>query len=112
MVKIAKTISGFQPSVVTLNENSSAIDQINIFNSFDILITSHGSQLTNLIFSLKRMVILELVPCVQDLSFVSNAHQMGHIHAVSSGHSVTENCPGKHGILKDKDISTYDNIIR
>ena len=42
VVQLAQSYSSVPVEIVTVNESTLVAEQIRIFNSFDILITSHG----------------------------------------------------------------------
>lgn len=47
---------------VTVNSTSSDMDALQIFSNFSLMITSHSSQLKNLVFARKGAVVVELRP--------------------------------------------------
>lgn len=105
-------LTGGQPDIITLNESTSAEDQMKLFNDFDVLISSHGSQLTNLIFSSHPLAVMEVIPCVKDLAFTLNAQALGHAYVLSSGHSVPESCKGKEQLLLDVKRTPSNEMVR
>jgi hypothetical protein len=76
-------------SVVTMNETTPLAEQIAAFRAFDVLVTSHGSQLANIIFSDPgTTAIIEILSVVRDLSFWRNAVDANFTsYAVSTGHT-------------------------
>ena len=73
-----------------MNSSTSIVDQIKIFNEFDILITPHGSHLANGIFTLRpgNKAILEVIPFAFDRVFYSNfnMHLEFGVYMLSTGH--------------------------
>lgn len=76
--------------IVTVNTSSSVEDQIRLFNSFDILVTSHGSHLGNGLFTMhpETKAIVEIVSFVFDHVFYGNYNCfLGFAdYIMSSGH--------------------------
>lgn len=107
-----ENFTGEQPDIITLNESTSAEDQMKLFNDFDVLISSHGSQLTNLIFSSHPLAVMEVIPCVKDLAFTLNAQALGHAYVLSSGHSVPESCKGKEQLMLDVKRASSNEMVR
>ena len=60
--------------VITITEQTPIEEQIRLFNSFDILVTPHGSHLTNGIFTMHpyEKAIVELVPFMYDSLYFKN----------------------------------------
>jgi hypothetical protein len=60
--------------VITMTEKTPMKEQIKMFNSFDILITVHGSHLTNGIFTMRpyTKAVIEMVPFVYETLYYKN----------------------------------------
>jgi len=60
--------------VITTTEKTPIKEQIKIFNSFDILITVHGSHLTNGVFTMRpySKAVIEIVPFVYESMYYKN----------------------------------------
>lgn len=52
-VALAQEYTTVPVEIITVNGTTSFLDQIRIFNSFDVLITPHGSHLANGLFTMK-----------------------------------------------------------
>ena len=73
-------------SIITVNSTTSFRDTLNVFNSFDILITPHGSHLTNGLFIASSAVsIIEVVATCFNLDLLKNLHSLVDYH-ISEGH--------------------------
>jgi len=76
--------------LMTVTSSTSLIETIRLFNSFDILITPHGSHLANLIFTLSSdITVIEVVgSCINTafLDWVSSRM----IYNISVGHASTD----------------------
>ena len=90
VVKLAQSYTTIPVEVITINETSSIQEQIRLFNSFDVLITSHGSHLANGLFTMEpeRKAVIEVVSFVFDSVFYGNFnHWLGFAdYMMSSGH--------------------------
>ena len=75
--------------VVTVNVSTPLAGQIDAFRAFDVLVTSHGSQLGNIIFSDPgTSAIIEVLPVVRDLCFSKSAADASFAsYVVSTGHT-------------------------
>jgi len=75
--------------IVTVNATTPLAEQIEAFRAFDVLVTSHGSQLGNIIFSDPgTTAILEILPEMRDLCFMRNAVDANFAsYVVSTGHT-------------------------
>jgi hypothetical protein len=90
VINLAQSFTTIPVQVLTVNSSTTVEDQIRAFNSFDLLITPHGSHLANGIFtaSPSSKGIIEVVPFAFDRVFYSNfnAHLgFGH-YILSTGH--------------------------
>lgn len=53
VMALAQEYTTVPVEIVTVNKSSSIKDQIILFNSFDVMLTPHGSHLANGIFTMK-----------------------------------------------------------
>ena len=82
--------SSIPVQVITVNQTSTMLEQIVMFNSFDILISAHGSHLTNAIFTMNpsRKAAMEVVPFAFDRVFYGNYNYLGFAYyTMSTGHT-------------------------
>jgi len=90
VVALAQNYTNIPVEVVTVNGSTSLLDQIRIFNSFDVLITPHGSHLANGIFTMKpnSKVVIEVAAFAFDRVFYSNynGNLMFGRYYISTGH--------------------------
>jgi hypothetical protein len=90
VVKLAQEYTTVPVEVVTVNESTTVQEQIRLFNSFDVLITSHGSHLANGLFTMfpETKGVVEVVSFVFDSVFNGNYnHWLGFAdYIMSSGH--------------------------
>lgn len=79
--------------LIVLNTHSKMLprDQISVFQSFDILISTHGSQLTNMVFGRENAVYIEVVAVDNDKSFVANGRSFAKAYIYSVGHLPANN---------------------
>ena len=62
VVALAQKYTTIPVEVVTANETTTVAEQIKLFNSFDVLITAHGSHLANGIFTMNPQQKVYLYP--------------------------------------------------
>lgn len=105
VIRVAERYTNEPIKVFTVDESTSPKEQVKLFNSMDILITSHGSQLANLIFVTGNISVIEIVSCPADLVFRSNAKVLGKQYIVSTGHPIGKKC-------NNNTIKSYDSILR
>lgn len=94
VLALARRYTASEVPVVTVDAATPVDDQARVFQAFDVLISSHGSQLANIIFSdPAHTAIVEVLPVVRDTSFHTNAQDAGMAaYIVSTGHApVAEN---------------------
>ena len=75
--------------VVTTTEKQTIQEQIRTFNSFDILLTVHGSHLTNGIYTMKphTKAVIEIAPFLFDNVYFKNYNELGFAEYIAStGH--------------------------
>jgi capsular polysaccharide biosynthesis protein len=116
VVDLLQTFTSFPVEVVTTTEKMTIQEQIRIFNNFDILVTTHGSHLTNGLFTMHSYskAIIEMVPFLydnifyknylNDLSFAEYVVSTGHLtpYPINNGGNKTGFC----GFLKYSDFQT------
>jgi hypothetical protein len=75
--------------VVTVNDTTPLSTQVDAFQAFDVLVTPHGSQIGNMIFSDPNTTsIIEIIPVVRDIAFYRNAVEADFAsYIVSTGHT-------------------------
>ena len=106
VLQVAENITP-EVRMVTLNSNSTFVEAVDYFNSFDILITPHGSHLTSgiLISENARPSIIEVVAtCVND-DFRKNLENHFAHYRISVGHvphddeitTLISGCHERHG---------------
>jgi len=78
--------------VFSLSSNSSFFEAFHLFNSFDILITPHGSHLTNglLIIPPSRPKIIEIVATCVNEDFKKNLGTYFADYEISTGHLIAD----------------------
>lgn len=95
VIDVAQSFTSHPVEVITANESSTLADQIRIFDAFDILITSHGSHLTNGLFitAPHNKAIIEVVASKFDAVFFSNYnYAIGLANYIfSTGHTTPGN---------------------
>ncbi len=91
VVKLAQEYTMVPIEVITANSTTSVQQQIDMFNNYDVLITSHGSHLANGLFTMhpETKAVVEVVPFVFDSVFYGNYnHWLGFgDYIMSSGHT-------------------------
>ena len=90
VVSLLQKFTTIPIEIITTTEKMPIQEQIRIFNSFDILVTTHGSHMTNGIFTIHpyTKAIVEIVPFVYDNTFFRNyVNDLGFAeYIISSGH--------------------------
>jgi hypothetical protein len=89
VVALAQTYTFLPIEVVTINSTTPVRVQATLFRAFDLLITSHGSQIANIIFTdPEHTGIIEVLPVVRDRAFANNARDAGFLsYVISTGHT-------------------------
>lgn len=77
---------------ITANASTSTLEHVKLFNSWDVLISSVGSQLWGLVFSnaKKKKAVVEIGVCVRSHYWKHNAEWLGFSYAYSLGHTPAE----------------------
>jgi len=78
--------------LIVLNSHSKMLpkDQISVFRSFDILISTHGAQLTNMVFGRENAAYIEVVAVPNDW-FIRNGRSFAKAYIHSVGHLPANN---------------------
>ena len=93
VISVAQEFTSHPVSVFSNNETLPLSDQVRNFATFDILITPHGSHITNLIFTPSQVAVIEVTPVARDPVFRQNAFDMGFLdYTISKGHEVAPTC--------------------
>jgi len=89
VVALAQTYTSLPINVVTIDSTTPVRAQAALFREFDLLITPHGSQIANIIFTdPERTGIIEVLPVVRDRTFANNARDAGFLsYITSTGHA-------------------------
>ena len=91
---LARRYTTAEVPVITVDVATPVDEQARIFQTFDILISSHGSHLAKMIFSdSAHTALVDFLPVLRDTCFYSNAQDAGITsYIISSGHApVAEN---------------------
>lgn len=90
VIKLATMYTTEPVEVITVNSTTTVQQQIKLFNSYDVLITAHGSHLANGLFTMHphKKAVVEIVSFVFDSVFYGNFNRwLGYSdYLVSSGH--------------------------
>lgn len=90
VIKTLQAFTQYPVTEITTTEDQPIAEQIKTFNDFDILVTTHGSHLTNGLFSMHpyTKAVIEIVPFVYDSLYYKNyMMDLGFAdYVVSSGH--------------------------
>jgi len=114
VIRLAETFTTRSVQIIKIDSITSVMESIAHMNSYDILITPHGSHLTNALFSLHREIkpsIIEVVATCYNMDFKNNLGERFASYQISSGHAVPdqslqrsvdlcqrrENCFASHG---------------
>jgi hypothetical protein len=91
VINLAQSYTTYPVEVITVNESTTVQEQIRIFNTFDVLITAHGSHLANGLFTMfpETKAVIEIVPFAFDSVFYGNYnHWLGFAeYLISTGHT-------------------------
>jgi len=89
VVALAQNYTSLTIEVVTINSTTPVGVQAAIFGAFDLLITPHGSQIANIIFTdPSRTGLIEVLPIIRDRAFANNARDAGFLsYIISTGHT-------------------------
>ena len=119
MDEVAKLVQEYTllpVEIITVNDATSIVDQIEVFNSFDILITSHGSQLANGIFTTfpENKAVIEIDTFAFDRVFYTNyVNQLGFAeYLISTGHLTSGNFANGEREGKQCPFPDYDAFDR
>eukprot|EP00889_Picochlorum_renovo_P005734 jgi/Picre1/32764/NNA_001050.t1 len=90
---LAQKYSPYPIEIVSIDESEPVSKQIMIFNSFDILMSPHGSHLANLLFISRKITLIEIISCAADEVFKENGELLGVDYILSTGHGTGASCP-------------------
>mmetsp|Transcript_7125 Transcript_7125/g.14230 ORF Transcript_7125/g.14230 Transcript_7125/m.14230 type:complete len:447 (-) Transcript_7125:3600-4940(-) len=90
---LAQKYSPYPIEIVSIDESEPVSKQIMIFNSFDILMSPHGSHLANLLFTSRKITLIEIISCAADEVFKENGELLGVDYILSTGHGTGASCP-------------------
>lgn len=91
----------------TISERNTSIEQAALFASTGLLISSHSSQLINVIFSHPSQVIIEMTANFYNSDFAQYAHAMGVKFEYALGGSILN---GIHHDINQQCVDTLNNI--
>lgn len=96
-------------SIVTINGSTPLASQADAFRAFNVLVTPHGSQISNIIFSdPNTTAIVEVLPVVRDIAFYINAVDAKFAsYVVSTGHTPAP-IPGRSNPVCDEGQKPVD----
>jgi hypothetical protein len=77
----------------TVNEESSSLEQVELFSSTGLLLSSHSSQLINVLFSPPGGSLIEVAPEFYNADFAEYAHAMGAHFNYALGGEVPDGLP-------------------
>lgn len=89
IVNLAEVTALFEPAahVVSASEELSAVEQVRLFRSFALLVSTHGSHLVGLVFSPPHVVVVELQSEPSDMMLPNNAPCFVARYVLSTGHA-------------------------
>ena len=106
VIILAQRLTNATVSVITTNKTIPVGEQARVFSSFDLMISPHGSHLSNMIFaSPKHTAIIEVIPVAHNFDWISLGHEMGFVfYNISTLHKPDSDDSTNQ---KWKDINTY-----
>ena len=87
---VVALLSGYtrvQVKIYSLNSETPAAEQLADFDAFDVMVTTHGSHMGNMVFTAADAVVVELMSAVADASLCSNGQMWTKGWLVSAGHA-------------------------
>ena len=93
VIHLAATYTTRAVEIIQIGSEHSFMQAVELMNSFDILISPHGSHLTNgvlLLHPTLKPSIIEVVATCYNLDFKKNLDQSFAFYQMSSGHSVPD----------------------
>ena len=92
--------------IISVHSDMRFRDTLDAFNSFDILLTPHGSHLTNGLFITSNLTsIIEVVATCFNLDWQKNLHEFADYH-ISQGHQVVNDSLNKD-VLRCNDQTVF-----
>ena len=83
----------------SLNSRTPAEEQMVKFAEFDLMVTTHGSQMTNMVFSKENATVVEVMAVPFDQSICSNAVAWSKVWIQSHGHTPATNGQPNHRLV-------------
>ena len=108
---LAQSLTRVPVKMVTLTSASSFEEQLWAFRSLDLLITPHGSQVTNMIFA-PRTVFVELQAAIADTSFERNGRRLAAGYILSVGHLPVVTVSTSKMLAQPCDIGVERGMVR
>ena len=86
VLSLARTLAG-QVDIISFDKHSTINQVALLMNSYEIIITPHGSHLTNGLFAMFMPFIIEIVPMCWNNDFGGNLAGLSH-YEISTGHNL------------------------
>ena len=109
LIRVVGKYTNKPVQIISVDKSTSVHEQVLLFNSFDILLTSHGSHLANILFSTRKMTVIEIVSCTSDMVFSQNAEILGINYIISSGHLLGRTCNDTMGKSYSRILGDYNH---
>ena len=90
VLRLAAAYTSRPVRVLSSSEGTPFAEQLRLFRSFDLLITPHGSQLTNLILAPPSVLVVEVQPTAYDTNICKSGRQFSAAYLMSYGHLPTQ----------------------
>eukprot|EP00580_Thalassiosira_gravida_P018058 CAMPEP_0201675988 /NCGR_PEP_ID=MMETSP0494-20130426/40834_1 /ASSEMBLY_ACC=CAM_ASM_000839 /TAXON_ID=420259 /ORGANISM="Thalassiosira gravida, Strain GMp14c1" /LENGTH=388 /DNA_ID=CAMNT_0048158595 /DNA_START=148 /DNA_END=1314 /DNA_ORIENTATION=+ len=111
---LAKEYTSREVPIITVNSTTPPGRQAALFQSFDILITPHGSHLSNMIFNKRKSVFIEVACVYYDAAPAMNGKSFAKSWINSYGHKPYNNPELVQNMNKcvGKDLDTCNQSLR
>lgn len=111
---LAKEYTSREVPIITVNSTTPPDMQAALFQSFDILITPHGSHLANMIFNKNQSVFIEVACVYYDECFKRNGRSFAKSWILSYGHKPYNNTALVQNMNKcgNSDLNTCNRNLR
>lgn len=111
---LAKEYTSREIPIITVNSTTPPDRQVALFQSFDILITPHGSHLSNMIFNKRQSVFIEVACVYFDGVFARNGKSFAKSWINSYGHKPYNNAALVQNMNKcvSKDLNICNKPMR
>jgi len=83
---LAEEYTSLKVPVASVSASMSVREQARVFSDFDVLITPHGSQLVNLLFTMRRAAVIEINIVMRDMSWQKNYAPLHAYYGFSTNH--------------------------